>query len=946
MTIMAIERYFLDWQKGAAETIADFLFTGCVSYPPDLSDSLVLVPTRQAGRRLREQLALAADTRGTGLIAPVVAQPETLLSFYQTDKRAASRSETVALTTKAILKAGPQDMEALFPSESMRETMDFSTAFACAKQMCELRYLLGEDGLTMRQAAAALAEEFENPESWEPERWEDLIRIEDAYFGLLDECGLVDRNRFARTAAEAGILPEGIRRIVVACVPDMQRIVVRALSCLENSVEIQILVRAPLEFAGSFDLYGRPLPEVWADPKTCVHVEDESILQAAGPGEQAEEVVRFLRGFPVEDTAIGALDEETGAFVRELLEKEEIRTFDPSGVELTQTSVLTLFLLFCELIREDSFEGFSRLLRHPDFADKLSREYEDFSVMNLLKQLDTFQNRHLPVSFSEAANRLKKSEEQYSDLARAAALANELRKQCRGQRAAESVFVFFREIFEGKRFEEKPDAVMEQVIEKVCTILTEFDDSPACSKIADFYRQLDLLTFCFQSEMIFPEPSVDAHPINGWLELLWCDEPALVVTGFNDEAVPEAVVGHLFLPDKARTALGLSDNARRLARDAYVLSALTGARKPEFCRIVFGKTNETGDVLKPSRLLFRVPDPRLPERVETLFAPIPKNGSNLSWTRAWKLRPRRKKAPQSLSVTGFRDYLACPFRFYLKRVLGMEEIDDAKAELDAMDFGNLCHRALELFATDENIRESADSAKIAEYLCNVAEREAYRIYGPALTAAVSVQLTSVLQRLRAIAEVQAQLRKEGWRIERAEYKLGNGEGVVLNGVKVKGIVDRIDVHEDGKRVRIIDYKTFEKSKSPMEAHLKSKPRNPVREFEQWSIACLEDKEWIWTDLQLPLYAHFMQKEFPDSDIECAYFVLPKAVTETRLIPWDGLNAFLPSALRCAEGVLTSIADGVFTPPVEKVLYDDFESLFFENVADSVDLAELEDSNAC
>ena len=44
-----------------------------------------------------------------------------------------------------------------------------------------------------------------------------------------------------------------------------------------------------------------------------------------------------------------------------------------------------------------------------------------------------------------------------------------------------------------------------------------------------------------------------------------------------------------------------------------------------------------------------------------------------------------------MTVTEFGWYLRCPFRYYLKYVRRLREIDDSAVELDALQFGNLTH---------------------------------------------------------------------------------------------------------------------------------------------------------------------------------------------------------------------------------------------------------------
>ena len=83
---------------------------------------------------------------------------------------------------------------------------------------------------------------------------------------------------------------------------------------------------------------------------------------------------------------------------------------------------------------------------------------------------------------------------------------------------------------------------------------------------------------------------------------------------------------------------------------------------------------------------------------------------------AWRLRPREKAAPGQLSVTAFRDYLRCPFRFYLARVLGMRAVDAAKTEMDALDFGDLCHGALEAMGRAPALRDCTEARTLREFL--------------------------------------------------------------------------------------------------------------------------------------------------------------------------------------------------------------------------------------
>ena len=52
-----------------------------------------------------------------------------------------------------------------------------------------------------------------------------------------------------------------------------------------------------------------------------------------------------------------------------------------------------------------------------------------------------------------------------------------------------------------------------------------------------------------------------------------------------------------------------------------------------------------------------------------------------------------------MRVTEFRDYLACPYRYYLRHVLGLKGLTDSAAELDGAAFGSLAHEVLARLGT-------------------------------------------------------------------------------------------------------------------------------------------------------------------------------------------------------------------------------------------------------
>ena len=69
----------LDWEQALLAEVTHRLCALSSAKWIDLSDRIVLVPTVQAGRRLRDELAIYAGKFGGGLLTPRIMTPDTLI---------------------------------------------------------------------------------------------------------------------------------------------------------------------------------------------------------------------------------------------------------------------------------------------------------------------------------------------------------------------------------------------------------------------------------------------------------------------------------------------------------------------------------------------------------------------------------------------------------------------------------------------------------------------------------------------------------------------------------------------------------------------------------------------------------------------------------------------------------------------------------------------------
>jgi len=870
--------------------------------PLDLSGLLVIVPTRQSGRRLREALAAHAHTRAQAVFPPRVVPPETLATLGAPPAGIASRLAS-QLAWITVLRAVPLDgFRAVFPVDP--SARDFAWARRLANQFMRLQATLAEAGLRMAGVTTRAGHDFP-----EVERWAQLALLEQRYDRELAARNLRDVQAAKLGFASAPSLPPGIARIVVLATPDPLPLAIRILARHAEQVPVEIVVCGPADepVETLFDEWGRPRPEAWAQRVLAWPDFEQQVRLCPDPAAQAAQIVRLAQSYPAPEglLAVGVADPEVLAPLENGLGRAGMPAFNPEGRPRRRDGLHALLALLAEFARADGFPAVAALLRCPDVLDWLAhRVGPGFSPARLLEELDRLHAVHLPPTLAAALGHTGQHPAMAGVLAALAELRTVLTQ---GEFPANALSVLT-QLFAAR--DVKTDSPLAESAEAWLEVTTEVGRALAVFPRLTLSEQWELALEIFADEKYTVDKPAGALELNGWLELLWEDAPHLVVAGVNDGKVPDAVVGDAFLPEALRGRLGLKTNAMRFARDAYLLATMAAMRAGTGrLDLLLGKVSAAGDPLRPSRLLLRCPDAELPRRIGFLFRNVETEQASLPWTRAWPLRPRVVPPPVKLSVTALRDYLECPFRFYLKQVLRMEPVDLAKTELDARDFGTLLHGALQAMGEDEKLRSCADEAVLRDALLAGFERNVRARYGDVLTLPLVVQFESARQRLRKAAEVQARECAAGWHVERVEWSFE----FPLGGLVVRGKIDRLDRHSDG-RVRVLDYKTADSPVTPALAHLGAVGKGDAAPA--WARVMVEGKERAWLDLQLPLYRHAVAAEFGPT-VECGYFNLPKAAGETAIVLWGDFTPELQAAaVACAQHVAQSVVAAKFWPPAE------------------------------
>ena len=933
----------LSWQRHLVPQAVEQFFALATEFPWDLSDMLVVVPTQSAGRRLRDGLAVRAAKDGRGVLPPRIVTPQRLLHFGLPAAGIASGDEMFVKWVELLLGAPAGQLRPLFvfheetPLPAPLKNRQARWAMGLARQLGDLQATLAEHGLGF----ASVAERIAGEPMMEPERWAALARLEAQWEAALQSRGLMSLYAAQRRfAARPASLP-AVSRVIVVAVADLTRLAIEVLGQFEaagKKVEIWAFGDGQDRL---IDEWGHPdcahfceRPLRLDPPRSGFHL----LADAEHAGERIQGLVQSYHSAPG-TLAFGFGDQSAVPVIASALADAGENGFDPAGFAFSRTQVGSLVGLLLEFASTGRFQSAVDLVRHPLVADCLRlRGLAGSSQAALLVGFDRLAGQCLPRTIDDALPHVADSGN--ADLKSAIGFLIALRETLGTAPFSTALAKTLDTLFSKAEFNTaQPEkaalhdqaSFLAEAVKELGRLEAAHPDLSADVWPGVLARKLEVV--------VFPERPANSWDLQGWLELLFEDSPHLVILGMNEGAVPESIVGDAFLPESLRVFLGLRTNRERQARDAYLLNAILEPRRDHgrVDLVVFKQAGD-GSARQPSRLLFQCRDDELLARASALFAELKRGQRQPARTTAWRLAVQREAVrKRPLSASRIHDYLRCPFRFYLKYVLGMEPQAVGRVELDAMSFGTLCHEPLKGLK-DPGPAGAAGSSLIFQNLEAGMWERVRREYGEKLSLAVRLQIESALARFRTVARIEAEEREKGWRTVETEYDWE----LEIGGVAFTGRIDRIDRHGESGAIRIIDYKTGDRAKSPGEAHL-AKYHGSEKDAFVLPGSVLPEGDRRWIDVQLPLYAEVARMKYPDaSGVHCAYFNLPSVQEDAGIVPWDDLGPGLASsAVAAAQAVAQAIEGGRFWPPAPiRAERDPFARLFPNGIGEEVDPSAL------
>ncbi len=813
----------------------------------DLRRVVIVMPGARAGRRLLELLVETADREhailGPPRIVTLGSLPELLVDLPTIPAESVVRNiawvralrEAGSLALRPVVFDVPRDDDWLGWS-LLGEVVDRLHIELAGHDL---------DFTAVAQQGLAL-ETFDDAP-----RWMTLAAVQRAYARALEDLGFEDpQQRRARAVATGRCRFVG--DLVLVGVAELQPLVRRVLDALDTRAEITALIPAPEELAARFDAHGCIVPAQWTDHPLAFTPDQIDVVDR--PADQATAVIRALARwegrYGATDVVIGVPDERVLPQLEQHLAGVGVTVRAGRGTPLETTRTMRLLAVLADVLEHGRVRDFAALVRHPDVEHAARSRDRAVARADLLSALDAYLTDHVPAHLPAAWIASARDPERGVVLRALRRTVEDLVAPLRVP--ARTLHAWGRPLLDvlvAIQGTETLDARSERdrLVIEACTAVRDLFDvlEPIRSDALPTVTAAEAIRWIQRqlATVAIPPASNDpAVELLGWLELPVDDTPALIVTGMNEGIVPESVNADQFLPNALRRQLGLVDNDQRHARDVFAMQRLLASR--ERVHVVTARRTGEGDPLAPSRLLLACDPATLAERVRAFYRDAPDAPVIVSRGR-WSAsvlhssfripRPRPLDKPfEQLRVTAFRDYLACPYRFYLRHALGLDTLDDTSVELDARRFGTLAHDTLEAFGRHD-LRDSTDADAIRRVLDAQLDLTVTKLFARDAGPAVRVQVEQLRVRLHEFASWQARWASDGWTIVAVESALERAALDVDHvPMPVRGRVDRVDMNARTGEWMVFDYKTSDTPKSPDHAHR---------------------KQGRWIDLQLPLYRH-------------------------------------------------------------------------------------------
>lgn len=896
----------------------------------DFSDWILVVPTRQAGRILRQSLAREASKENRALRPPKILLPADLIPKPKNEAKSAEcqLAWVHLLTDNSSVCKEARDV--LFPSFN-QNPWNFSFALNWAEQIISTRKHLASEASSIQNVLldGKLHEREER-------RMRALATLEDAYLNLLAAKKLSDPVSNQLNAITDTDVSAPDAKIAICGVTDLSPLYQALLQrFLKENGSIEIWIHSPENSEQAWTRWGTPKVDFWTSYPIHFNTRGRPQLRVENyPGQCMESLKNAFKevdNLPLK-WSLGWVSEEDTPYLETHLGSP---IDSPAGRSWASSRLGKLVTRWLQFATDPSIRKLNLLLELPDFLspDTLKRDLPD--RVEAIRLWRKFQSEALPVFFDHALVHRLRNQESSKGLIPLIDWIWVKLEEFRSDDISNSLESFLTDIYcdhQFRRNDPGSEAMLEG-IQKVKNSLSGLEQNAFREGLSSS-QQKELFLKSLLEQRIQSEQRKNALQNYGWLELPWVETPGLIVGPFSEENLPFDPGINPLLPRGMQEALGFRGDSFFHARDAALLESLISSRKESGGIVTFyPQRTSGGNPSFPSRLLFQIPDEELPDQIRFLTEhketpPLP------PWETGMRFQLPQAKPLKKIRVTDISNYLNCPFTFYLQRLLGTCVSRAQRRELDALDFGSLAHEVLERWAKGPH-KDSDQPQEIFSDLDQLLSRIIKNRFGNNTFTTVALQVESLRRRLKRFANQQASWREEGWRIQQVEFSFP--EDFHLNGIPISGKIDRVDYNESLKEWALLDYKTSDRANPPEKVHIKGfkNPTDPP----SWQIIPRSEGKKIWCDLQLPIYAQAWLKKNPEispAQMNVGYVQLPKSLEDIGFSMWTDDSWNDDSIGACVEGVFHAINESSEWPLNKVANFSDFPELWHQRFSEVLD----------
>lgn len=784
----------------------------------DLRKHLVVLPSERACRDFESQL-LAHTTKGNiRLIKPQIITPVTIPA------RLFSLPLNVLTEARGLLLATIGAMEL-----AQYEGEPVSTGLRQAGRLLALRRELSAACIAFKDIELLISEYDV------PDRVLDEItsfqQLNESYLKKVRDAGLVEIDAFLldllRSSRDSKVV-QSIDRIHLLACSELKEILVHGISYA--AVPTAIYAYAPEEYRDRFDEWGRLYLDGWNDDP--VAISDKSLIVVDQSFQQIEAVADLL--VDASDTVtVVACDRTLAESFKSGLIHEGYGVECTVNPERGPSSLVTLLDLILRLPLLGARELGNAFFRHPDILRWFDAiVVPPYSRVALAQEWEAFLCNHLPgPAYSVGDFFADDKIARYPVLAITTKTLAEVLPLDIATSELDVIRVtdFMMRIY-SVVYDEAPQR--EYIEKSICEWreLANLEGSSGEILLAVFSHFLK--NSAVQNDNSgnevgiandHPEDSSQKVRIVGWLDSILDRSSTIFLTSINEGILPEPQRNDYLLPDSAREKLGLLCRKSRDTRDKYILMSILGTGKN--VRFFASRAFGSGEGALLSRLILSQNINKSANLILEFFGTTklaPKIGKKRRMFRNLH-RPEKTDIISIVPVGGLAAYKACPYRFYLRYVLGIMPEKDPPREIDGAGFGKIIHQILRDLLLHE-CQTGSEIGALKSLACQLVDTIYENEFGKFSFSGVGMQMDRLRIRIERFLEHHCRIREDGWETVALEQRLmarvrvpGRGESAL----PIRGQIDRIDIHKARNEVRIYDYKTGEDSRKTESYHMKN-----------------------------------------------------------------------------------------------------------------------------